>query len=62
METWLLIVIIAVAFIVIVFFFSFVPVRLWIAARASGVKLKNHLSGGHATEKNTPGQNRQSAY
>ena len=40
MEAWQLAIIIAAAFIVIVFFFSFVPVRLWIAARASGVKLR----------------------
>lgn len=40
MELWLLIVIIVAAFIFLVFFFSFVPVRLWIAARAAGVKLK----------------------
>ncbi|MGE5496298.1 MAG: flotillin-like protein FloA [Burkholderiales bacterium] len=40
MEIWLLIVIIVAAFIFLVFFFSFVPVRLWIAARAAGVKLK----------------------
>lgn len=40
MDTLLLIVIIVGAFIFLVFFFSFVPVRLWIAARASGVKLK----------------------
>ena len=40
MDLWLLIVIIVAAFIFIVFFFSFVPVRLWIAARASGVKLR----------------------
>jgi uncharacterized protein YqfA (UPF0365 family) len=40
MDIWLLIVIIVAAFILIVLFFSFVPVRLWIAARASGVKLK----------------------
>lgn len=35
----LLIVILVAAFILIVLFFSFVPVRLWIAARASGVRL-----------------------
>lgn len=40
MEIWLLIVIIVAAFIFLVFFFSFVSVRLWIAARAAGVKLK----------------------
>jgi uncharacterized protein YqfA (UPF0365 family) len=40
MEAWLLAVIIAAAFIVIVLFFSFVPVRMWIAARAAGVKLR----------------------
>lgn len=40
MDIWLLVVIIVAAFILIVLFFSFVPVRLWIAARASGVKLK----------------------
>lgn len=40
MDLWLLILIIVAAFIFIVFFFSFVPVRLWIAARASGVKLR----------------------
>ena len=36
----LLIAILVVAFILIVLFFSFVPVRLWIAARASGVRLR----------------------
>jgi len=40
MDIWLLAIIIVAAFILIVLFFSFVPVRLWIAARASGVKLK----------------------
>ncbi len=40
MDIWLLVVIIVAAFILIVLFFSFVPVRLWIATRASGVKLK----------------------
>ncbi len=40
MEIWLIAVIIAAAFIVLVLFFSFVPVRLWIATRAAGVKLK----------------------
>lgn len=35
----LLIVILVAAFILIVLFFSFVPVRLWIAVRASGVRL-----------------------
>ena len=39
-EIWLYIIIIVAAFIFLVFFFSFVPVRLWIAARASGVKVK----------------------
>lgn len=39
-ELWLYIIIIVAAFIFLVFFFSFVPVRLWIAARASGVKLR----------------------
>jgi uncharacterized protein YqfA (UPF0365 family) len=36
---WLLIIIIVAAFIFLVIFFSFVPVRLWIEARAAGVKL-----------------------
>lgn len=40
MDTIMLVVIIVAAFIFLVIFFSFVPVRLWIAARASGVKLK----------------------
>ncbi len=40
MELWLIIVIIVLAFIFLVLFFSFVPVRLWIAARAAGVKLR----------------------
>lgn len=40
MEAWLIAVIIAAAFIVIVIFFSFVPVRLWIATRAAGVRLR----------------------
>jgi uncharacterized protein YqfA (UPF0365 family) len=39
-DIWLLVVIIVAAFILIVLFFSFVPVRIWIAARASGVKLR----------------------
>ena len=39
-DIWLLVVIIIAAFILIVMFFSFVPVRLWIATRASGVKLR----------------------
>jgi len=39
MEPWSLILVIAAAFIFIVMFFSFVPVRLWIAVKASGVKL-----------------------
>ncbi len=39
-ELWVYIIIIVAAFIFLVFFFSFVPVRLWIAARASGVKLR----------------------
>lgn len=39
-DLWLYIIIIVAAFIFLVFFFSFVPVRLWIAARASGVKLR----------------------
>jgi len=39
-EIWLYIVIIVAAFIFLVLFFSFVPVRLWIAARAAGVKLR----------------------
>ena len=39
MDTILLIVIIVAAFIFLVVFFSFVPVRLWIQARAAGVKL-----------------------
>jgi len=39
-DIWLLVAILVVAFILIVLFFSFVPVRLWIAARASGVRLR----------------------
>ncbi len=39
-DVLMLIVLIVLAFILIVVFFSFVPVRLWIAARASGVKLR----------------------
>lgn len=39
-QLWLYIIIIVAVFIFLVIFFSFVPVRLWIAARASGVKLK----------------------
>ena len=39
MDIWLLIVIIVAAFIFLVIFFSFVPVRLWIESRAAGVKL-----------------------
>ena len=39
-DIWVIIAIITGGFIFIVFFFSFVPVRLWIAARAAGVKLR----------------------
>lgn len=39
-DLWIYIIIIVAAFIFLVFFFSFVPVRLWIAARAAGVKLR----------------------
>lgn len=39
-EIWSMIIIIVAVFIFLVLFFSFVPVRLWIAARASGVKLR----------------------
>lgn len=38
-DLWVYIIIIVAAFIFLTFFFSFVPLRLWIAARASGVKL-----------------------
>lgn len=54
MELWLLIVIIVAAFIFLVFFFSFVPVRLWIAARAAGVKLKISSLVGMRLRKITP--------
>lgn len=37
---WGIVIIIVAAFIFLVFFFSFVPVRLWIATRAAGVKLR----------------------
>ncbi|MBT3319214.1 MAG: flotillin-like protein FloA [Clostridia bacterium] len=40
LEWWAIVIIAVAAFIFIVIFFSFVPVRLWIATRASGVKLK----------------------
>ncbi len=39
-NVWMIIAIITGGFILLVLFFSFVPVRLWIAARASGVKLR----------------------
>ena len=37
---WAILLIVVAAFIFLVLFFSFVPVRLWIAARAAGVKLR----------------------
>lgn len=53
-EIWMILIIIAAAFIFLVFFFSFVPVRLWIAARASGVKLSIFSLVGMRLRKITP--------
>lgn len=53
-DVLLLVIIIIAAFIFLVFFFSFVPVRLWIAARASGVKLKISSLIGMRLRKITP--------
>jgi uncharacterized protein YqfA (UPF0365 family) len=53
-ELWMYIIIIVAAFIFLVFFFSFVPVRLWIAARASGVKLRIISLVGMRLRKITP--------
>lgn len=53
-SVWLIIAAITAGFILIVFFFSFVPVRLWIAARAAGVKLRIISLVGMRLRKITP--------
>lgn len=53
-NVWLIIAIITAGFIFIVLFFSFVPVRLWIAARAAGVKLRIISLVGMRLRKITP--------